>query len=169
MGDDMNDDLKDKVINTMANVLIETHLPQAIGKGVEFLSECIGAFGGDWASETVKYSRESGQIKRLQKRQANATSISEKTNSNLANKNIALEDCKGTSLKFQEAFIEKATVEDDETLQQKYANLLANALDPNFEFDITKNYITILSELNPVDIKILDRIYNDYLRWIVTI
>lgn len=57
--------------------------------------------------------------------------------------------------------LEKASVEDDETLQDKWAALLANAMDPTYVGPITRNFISILADLEPVDVRLLDDIFRD--------
>ena len=59
--------------------------------------------------------------------------------------------------------IESATVEEDEALHTKWANMLSNALDPSFENKITRNFVSILGDMNPVDVLILDTICKEWL------
>ena len=59
--------------------------------------------------------------------------------------------------------IEAATVEEDEILHTKWANMLSNAIDPNFENKITRNFVSILEDMNPVDVLILDTICQEWL------
>lgn len=58
--------------------------------------------------------------------------------------------------------IEKATIEDDDNMQQLWANLLANALDPNYISKITRNFSSILADMEPVDVRILDMVVSEY-------
>jgi hypothetical protein len=57
---------------------------------------------------------------------------------------------------------EKATVEEDEGLQQLWANLLANALDPKFGGTMTRNFTSILSDMEALDARILDMIVREW-------
>ena len=43
---------------------------------------------------------------------------------------------------------EKATVEEDDNIQQLWANLLTNAMDPNYKGQITRNFTSIFLTLN---------------------
>lgn len=53
--------------------------------------------------------------------------------------------------------IEKATVEEDPTLSEKWANLLSNARDPN-KIMPNRSFVSILADLEPIDASILDDI-----------
>lgn len=51
--------------------------------------------------------------------------------------------------------IQNASQEDDESIQDMWAGLIANATDPNKHSDPKKIYIDILSSLEPLDAKVL--------------
>jgi hypothetical protein len=55
--------------------------------------------------------------------------------------------------------LQSALLEDDETLQDMWANLLANACDPRELSPVEGLYVSILKELNARDVKILNGIY----------
>ena len=59
--------------------------------------------------------------------------------------------------------IEAATVEDNEDLHTRWSNMLSNAINPNFNGKITRNFVSILEEMNPVDVLILDTICKEWL------
>ena len=59
--------------------------------------------------------------------------------------------------------LEKATVEENDDLQKLWANLLTNALDPKYTGNITRNFVSILSDIEPIDAQILDMIVREYL------
>lgn len=59
------------------------------------------------------------------------------------------------SLRTAIPLIEKASLEDDESLQDMWAGLIANATDPNKRLDVKKIYIEILSSLEPLDVEVL--------------
>ena len=59
---------------------------------------------------------------------------------------------------------EKATVEEDDNMQQLWANLLTNAMDPNYKGQITRNFTSILSDIEPIDAKILNVIVDEYVK-----
>ena len=59
------------------------------------------------------------------------------------------------SLKYAIPMIENLSLEDDESVQDLWAGLIANATDPDKRFQIKKVYIDILSSLEPLDAMIL--------------
>ena len=66
---------------------------------------------------------------------------------------------KPVSLKLQKNFLENLSVEDDETLQNMWANMLANALTGQVNVEVI--YIKILAELSPFDVHLLNLIYEN--------
>jgi len=66
-------------------------------------------------------------------------------------------------LKVIQPMIEGASLEEDPNLQDKWANLMANAADPRRKYDISPLFQTILRELSPRDAIFLDAINA---RWI---
>lgn len=71
-------------------------------------------------------------------------------------------------LKISMPLLENASLENEDELQEKRANLLANALTEKKE--IKPAYIEILKELSTIEVKILDAIYNEAIKiwWIIT-
>lgn len=62
--------------------------------------------------------------------------------------------------KFRLLYIAQASVEDDPTLQNFMAGLLANAMDPNFDKEKLRiAYLDILKALDPCDAQILEHCY----------
>jgi len=59
--------------------------------------------------------------------------------------------------------IEKATIEEEPLLQDKWASLLANARDATFNKPIRRNFTSILADMEPIDTQILDIIVRGYL------
>jgi Abortive infection alpha len=55
--------------------------------------------------------------------------------------------------------IEGASLEEDPNLQDKWANLMANAADPRRKYDISPLFQTILRELSPRDALFLDALH----------
>ncbi len=86
------------------------------------------------------------------KRISNSLKLEEKYNL------IKSDDTKSTDLGFGYKLLEKASLEDDEDLLNKWANLLGNATDKNFSGSIRRIFIEILETLEPVDVKIFDDI-----------
>jgi hypothetical protein len=53
-----------------------------------------------------------------------------------------------------------ASLEDDETMQQKWANLLANAADPAQESPVEPSFTSVLAELTPDAVRFIDCLYD---------
>ncbi|MDH1604135.1 Abi-alpha family protein [Empedobacter sp. GD03739] len=71
---------------------------------------------------------------------------------------VKANDTKPTELSFGYKLLEKASIEEDENLLEKWANLLANATDKNFNSSIRKIFIETLDSLEPLDVQIFDDI-----------
>jgi len=56
--------------------------------------------------------------------------------------------------------IEAATLEDKDELQDRWARLLANAMDPGFSGDVRVTLVEILRSLTTTDVRVLETIYN---------
>lgn len=61
--------------------------------------------------------------------------------------------------------IENASLEENDELQDLWANLLASALDPNFKGAIRTAYINIIKQLEPIDVHVLNIAYQRYKQW----
>ncbi len=57
--------------------------------------------------------------------------------------------------------LEKATLEENESLISKWAKLLTNAMDQDFEGEVRKIYIDILDSIEPIDAQVLDDLYKE--------
>jgi Abortive infection alpha len=60
-------------------------------------------------------------------------------------------------LKVLVPIIQNSSLEEDSNMQNKWANLLANAATGNV--DVSPNYAAILNELSPLEVSILDKVY----------
>ena len=60
------------------------------------------------------------------------------------------------SLKLGIPWVENASLEDDETMQELWANLLANALNPHFKEEVRTAFLGIIKELSVLDARILN-------------
>lgn len=61
--------------------------------------------------------------------------------------------------------VEHASLEDNDELQDLWANLLASAVDPKFEGLIRAAYIDIIRQLEVVDVHLLSVVYESYRAW----
>ena len=57
---------------------------------------------------------------------------------------------------FSIRFLDNASLEDNNLVQDLWAKLLANAADPNRHYDISKVHISILSQMEEFDARVLD-------------
>lgn len=65
--------------------------------------------------------------------------------------------------KFALPLIEQASLESEDSLQDLWVNLLANAMTPGLAEPKT-SYIEILKQLDPIDVAVLSNIYLNYIR-----
>lgn len=59
--------------------------------------------------------------------------------------------------------LEHASIEDNEPLHTKWANLLAHAMTPGQQETVHKSFVSTLSELEPRDVLVFDEIVRQYL------
>ena len=57
--------------------------------------------------------------------------------------------------------IESATLEEDSELQALWAQMLANAMDPNFDLDVKLRHVSLLREMEPLDVRILNACHQE--------
>jgi Abortive infection alpha len=62
-------------------------------------------------------------------------------------------------LKLAVPLIQNATLEEDDFLQDRWAALLVNAANANFDIEIRRAYLGMLAELTALDVEILEAIY----------
>jgi hypothetical protein len=74
------------------------------------------------------------------------------------------EPTKSIPYKFSVPLLEAATLEEDNYLQDKWALLLANAVDSNIEFDIKRVHISILENLTGFEVKLFSEIAENELK-----
>lgn len=86
------------------------------------------------------------------KRIANSLKLEEKYNL------VKSDDTQPTELSFGYKLLEKASLEENDDLLTKWANLLGNATDKNYSGSIRKIFIDILENLEPIDVKVFDDI-----------
>jgi hypothetical protein len=61
--------------------------------------------------------------------------------------------------------VENASLEEDNELQDLWANLLTSALDPKFNGKVRMAFIDILKQLEVMDVHVLNLIYQEYRKW----
>jgi len=110
------------------------------GIAPEFLKDGVGIL-----SDNVKFWRWNNQVSIIKKA---AKKVEE---SGLPKQQIPL--------KVLAPIIELSSLEEEETMQEKWANMLANAA--SGRVSISPNYSAILNELSPTEVSILDAIFKD--------
>ncbi len=58
--------------------------------------------------------------------------------------------------KFALPIITQASLEEDDELQDLWARLTVNAMDPNFKLELRYAYLEVIKSLSPLDVKMLD-------------
>ena len=58
--------------------------------------------------------------------------------------------------------LEYSSWEEDPDMQTKWASLLANTVNPEYSHYINLSYVEILNQLSPLEVKILDLMYDEY-------
>ena len=124
---------------------------QLLNKATEFLEKIVNPplkeLGGLLADK-MKYWRFRNQV--------NTIIQAEKF---LKEKNIKPEK---VPLKPLFSLLEYSSWEEDQSMQIKWASLLANYANPEFSNDINLCYVEILNQLTPIEVKILDILYDAY-------
>lgn len=96
----------------------------------------------------------------------NAVSVGQKAVKILKKRGITnKEQLRDITTKFGILYVEGASVEDEPELQELWAKLLVNALDPHFEGDIRVSFMSIIKDLTSLDIKILDIMNSEFLKY----
>ena len=93
--------------------------------------------------------------RRIQAIYAILKSAQEKLNS----LNLSNEEYRNICLKCQIPIIENASLEEDPTLQDLWANLIANSFNPHYDNEIRTSFIDILKKLTVFDAKLLKAYY----------
>lgn len=104
----------------------------------EFIKDGTGII-----NDHVKFWRWNLQMNIIKKTQEKITS------SGLSKKQVPL--------KILVPIIQNSSLEEDPTIQNKWSNMLANAV--TGKVDVSPNYAAILNELSTIEVSILDRIY----------
>jgi hypothetical protein len=85
--------------------------------------------------------------------------LQERFECKLAERNLA-GNFRRIEFKVAVPLLEAASLENDEYLQGLWAELLANAVDPAVHVDVTKSFVSILSEFGPLEAKLLQFVVN---------
>lgn len=130
-------------------------IAKATGKGIDASRELGGFFGKVFGGGVQNLGGAFGDWAFFY-RYKNALMLRDKVNA--LHTERGLEEIMPIPLRLALPFIEKASEEDNEELQDMWARLLANANDKNSDVDMTKTFIDILASIEPLDAKIIDYI-----------
>jgi len=144
----MNDD-GEKAIQEAAKIAAETTVKEATRFIEMVVGEPMKGLGGI-LSDRVNLWR----YKNLLKQRDIVASIH--TKRKLEGKSIPIPP------RYAVPFINAASMEDDDTIQNLWAGLIANATDPNQRLSLRKVYRRMLSEMEPLDAQVLDLLMRDY-------
>lgn len=136
--------MKAKVSVTKLEGEIEASKEEAEGFLNGIVPESIKELGGI-LTDTVKYWRFKNQVSIIKK----AKNVLDENN--LSKQNIPL--------KTLVPLLEGASLEEEESMQTRWANLLANAVSGAIE--VTPSYVEILKELSPVEALLLDKLHDE--------
>lgn len=136
--------------NNMSQVLASIS-PELQKEAIQFVSKItaqptkeIGAL----MTDTVRYWRFKNQLKILQKSKKKLQKLGVNP--------------KEVPIKFIVPFLEGCSLEEEESMQEKWSSLLSNAVNPENENYILPSYIDILKQLSPTEAKLLDILFNIY-------
>ena len=107
--------------------------------------------------------RQSGLLRQLEARDFSRVrlhKINLKYQKNLQNRNLTSDKIKTIDPKLGIPLLEAASLETDDFLQNTWARLLTNAVDPNFKSEIRVAFVDIIKTLTAVDVKILEEIHS---------
>jgi hypothetical protein len=139
-----------------------TELAKATGKTVEEVRK-FGEFADQLFGKGL--SNALGMIgdKLAYLRFERAIRLADKTKKKLAE--LGIDHTRYVPVNIGLPLLEQASMEEDESMHDRWANLLSHAADPGYNGEIRKNFVSILSELEPIDARILDLIVPEYLGW----
>lgn len=135
-----------------------TEVAKTTGKAIDASRE----FGG-WFSKFVEYPAEqaSGIVGDSLKyiRMKRQVAYQDKVNKIMKARGLKV-PTQPIPLKIAMPLLQAATIEDDDNLQELWANLLVNAADKNSGVEVKRVFISILQDLMYFDAQILDKIYS---------
>lgn len=134
-------------------------LANTASKALE-ISKKLGGFSnqvfGDLVIDSFGLLSDKLKFYRIEK----ALLLSDKLNENLKKRGI--NSTTAIPPKVGIPLIETATLEEEEDLHSRWANMLTNAMDPNYKGKISRSYVSIFADFEAIDVLVLDTICKDY-------
>lgn len=94
----------------------------------------------------------------MERRAEGVINLSKAAQKKLDEAGLSKEQYRQCSLKLELPLIENASLEDEPTLQDIWANLLANALNPDFKEELRTSFVSIIKDLSTTDVLILQKL-----------
>ena len=123
------------------------------------VGEKFGGFISRYIGGTLEQGFGIWEDKLKYMRWENQVTLMDKANKLLIERGL-IEKVQPLPLKIAIPLIEKASLEDDSSLQDLWTKLLVNSVTPNASLDLSKTYINILDQLSPLEAQTLMKIYN---------
>lgn len=139
--------MKAKVSLSGNNITQGAEVEASAKEATEFINSIIPGFVKDFGgvlSDQVKFWRFKNQI-----------NIIQKVKNKIESSGLMVKEA---PLKVLLPIIENSSLEEDESIQDKWANLLANSVTNH---EVSPNYPEILKELSPIEVSILDQLFNE--------
>lgn len=130
--------------------LAKEAIEQSFKTAKEFLGKLINPAleeGGGILQDNIKFWRFKNQI-----------NIALKAKKFLAKKGIKPAK---VSPKILLPILENGSLEEEESMQKKWAALLANSADPNKRYSVKPSFAEILKELSPIEVLLLDKMFDE--------
>ena len=153
----MSDDASNEIIEAAKAVQATAKTASDVITVVDKTGSFLNKIFGDLIEDSVGIVADKIKYYRLN----NYMILAQNTTDRMRQKGYSEDDItKVVPLKIAIPLIENATLEDDEELQKLWAQMLANAMDLNFNIDIKLRHISLMREMEPIDLRILDTIYS---------
>jgi Abortive infection alpha len=142
------------IMSTPAEAL--THTAESLSRVAENVSDLLHSLLGPAAQQYGLLLGEKVLVRRLEYRIGNLAKILGKVKQMHAEVGI---EPRVIPPRVSIPAVDAASVEDDETVQERWAALLANAADPQFQANILPSFVEVLKQLTPEEARLLQHIY----------
>ena len=156
----MTDEMSKKVIETARAVRATADATKEVIEAIEKTGGFLNRIFGGAVEDSIGIVADRIKYLRLQ----NYIALSENTAKRLRDRGYSEDDItRIVPLKVAIPLIESATLEEDCELQTLWAQLLANAMDPGFDIDVKLRHVSLLREMEPLDVRILNACHSQKL------
>lgn len=156
----MTDEMSNETIETARAMRATADATKEVIGAIEKTGGFLNRVFGDMVEDGIGVVADRIRFFRIQ----NYLALSENTARIMRNRGYSESDItKIVTPKVAIPLIESATLEDDSELQALWAQLLANAMDPKFNLDIRFRHVSLLREMEPLDVRILNSSHSEKL------